>query len=339
VVTPENAAPGLPRRPRVGFVGVGWIGRHRLDALAQADVAEIAAIADADETRARECAATHPGSRHAGSLADLLDDDLDGVVIATPNALHLEQCLAALSRGVAVFCQKPLARNAHESLRIVQAAAAAGRPLGVDLSYRRTRAMDHVRRLVQDGVIGDVFAADLVFHNAYGPDKAWFFDRRLSGGGCLLDLGIHLVDLALWTLGFPAVSEATSRLYASGRPLAPGDAAVEDFALAQLQLETGATVRLTCSWKVPAGCDAVIEATFLGTRGAARLRNVNGSFYDFVAEHLVGTRRDTLCAPPDAWGGRMLVAWAEQLAAGAGFDPASWEHVEVARVMDRIYGA
>jgi predicted dehydrogenase len=191
---------------------------------------------------------------------------------------------------------------------------------------------------VQEGALGRVYAVDLVFHNAYGPDKAWFYDPRLSGGGCVIDLGIHLVDLALWTLGFPAVTGATSRLYAKGMPLGEVHGQVEDYALARLDLENGAAMQLTCSWNLPAGQDAVIGATFYGTDGAAALTNVDGSFYDFRAERYRGTSRELLVGPPDAWGGRAAVDWAERLAGGARYDPAVERLVDVAGALDRIYG-
>ncbi|MFN7131625.1 MAG: gfo/Idh/MocA family oxidoreductase, partial [Myxococcales bacterium] len=113
----------------------------------------------------------------------------------------------------------------------------------------------------------------------------------------------------------------------------------EDFAAAQLELATGASVQLACSWKLPAGCDAVIEASFYGTKGGASLRNVNGSFYDFMVERFHGTSRQTLASPPDAWGGRAAVDWAKRLAAGQGFDPEAEHLVTVSRVLDGIYGA
>src|SRR5205085_415527 len=128
----------------------------------------------------------------------LCELDLDGLVIATPSASHAVQARAALERGIAVFCQKPLARTAAETASVVEAARAANRLLGVDLSYRHTEAMRHIGALARSGELGDIYAIDLVFHNAYGPDKAWFRDVKLSGGGCVIDLGTHLVDLALW---------------------------------------------------------------------------------------------------------------------------------------------
>src|SRR5690606_30684379 len=135
------------------------------------------------------------------------------------------------------------------------------------------------------------------------------------------DLGIHLVDLALWTLDFPAVLDARGRLFTRGAPRTDAAAAVEDCAVAALDLERGVSVRIASSWDLPAAREAVIEAESYGTRGGAALRNVNGSFYDFVAERYDGTARDVLSRPPDAWGGRAIVEWAGRLAAGRrGFD-------------------
>jgi predicted dehydrogenase len=326
------------RRPRLGFLGVGWIGYHRMRAIAESGAAVISAVADpsADMTyRATELA---PDAKIVTSLDALLGEDIDGVVIATPTALHAEQAISALSHGKAVFCQKPLGRTAAEVRAVLDAARSANRLLGVDLSYRFTEAMRHVSRLVRSGDLGRVYAVELTFHNAYGPDKPWFYDPALSGGGCVIDLGVHLVDLALWTLDFPTVVGTSSKLFAKGSPLSAGAGQAEDYALATLELETGAIVQLTCSWRLPAGRDAVISAAFYGPDGGAALRNVNGSFYDFVAEHYRGTACETLASPPDAWFGRAAVDWAAELASGNGFNPSAERHLEVADVLDRIYG-
>jgi predicted dehydrogenase len=339
--TAMTAAPrarGSSPHPRLGFLGTGWIGRHRMEAIAASGAASVVAVADAAADVARQAADAAPGAEVVPGLDALLALDLDGVVIATPSALHAEQAVAALERGVAVFCQKPLARTATETRRVVDAARAADRLLGVDLSYRHAAGMVAVRDLVRSGALGDVYAMDVTFHNAYGPDKPWFFDPAHSGGGCVIDLGIHLVDLALWALDFPAVTGVDARLYAQGRPLADPARQVEDYAVATLDLATGATVRLACSWNLPAGRDCVIDASFYGTAGGAAFRNVDGSFYDFVAERFVGTRRERLAGPPDAWGGRAAVAWAERLAVDPGYHAEVERVVDVAAALDRIYG-
>jgi predicted dehydrogenase len=153
-----------------------------------------------------------------------------------------------------------------------------------------------------------------------------------------MDLGVHLVDLALWALDFPDVKEVSGSLLSGGEPLAGRSDRVEDYALATIGLKSGAAVQLACSWRLQAGCDAMISAAFYGTEGGAALRNVGGSFYDFTAERYRGTSRETISSPPEEWGGRAAADWAIRLASGEGFDPAAERLIDVARVLDRIYG-
>lgn len=324
--------------PQLGFLGVGWIGRNRLEALAAARAAEVACVADPAPDNVAAALASAPGAQVAASLPALLSQPtLAGVVIATPSALHAEQSIAALAAGKAVFCQKPLGRTAAEARAVVAAARQANRLLGVDLAYRHTAAMRRVCEVVQSGELGRVYAVELVFHNAYGPDKPWFYDPRQSGGGCVIDLGVHLVDLALWALGFPAVQAVRSSLFTNGQPLTDPTTQVEDYATASLVLAGGAHVQLSCSWNLPAGQEAVISATFYGTQGGVAFKNVDGSFYDFVADRYHGTRTERLVAGPDAWPGRAAVAWAERLAVNAAFTEEAEEFVRVAEVLDKIY--
>jgi predicted dehydrogenase len=330
------ARPGPRTRPRVGCVGTGWIGQHRLAALLQSGLVDVVAIADPAASSVEQARALAPGAACHRSLEELLELGVDGVVIATPSALHAPQALRALEGGCAVFCQKPLGRTAAETAAVVDAARAADRLVAADLSYRQVLGMRRIQTLARDGALGDIYAVDLAFHNAYGPDRAWYYDVRLSGGGCLMDLGVHLVDLGLWVLGFPRVTAVSGHLLARDAPRTDG---IEDYALATVRTESGALVRLACSWGLPAGRDAVVEVAIYGTRGGAALRNVNGSFYDFVAERFDGTARRILAEPPDAWGGRAVVRWAEMLAAGATFDPEVARLIDVATVLDEIYSA
>jgi predicted dehydrogenase len=333
----ERPASLTSRKPRIGFLGVGWIGRHRMEAMLATGAVEAAVVADPSGETREQAARLAPGAASVESFEALLDQDLDGVVIATPSAMHAEQVRRALDRGLAVFCQKPLGRTEAEVRALVEAARRADRLLSVDLSYRFTEAAQALRSLVQQGALGGVHAVDLTFHNAWGPDKPWFYDPALSGGGCVMDLGVHLVDLALWLLEDAEVDQVSSDLFAQGVRIDRADVC-EDYGLATLRLNTGAVVRLACSWNLPAGQEAVIAATLYGSKGGAEMRNVGGSFYDFVAERFEGTTRHELAAPPDAWGGRAAADWARRLAAGERFDPGVERLIPVARVLDRIYG-
>jgi predicted dehydrogenase len=333
-----GAASRAQARPRLGFVGVGWIGQLRLRALVESGVAEVAAIADPSAELRSKALELAPAAQFGESLEDALDAKLDAVVIATPSALHASQTRSALEHGLAVFCQKPLGRTAHETRSVVEAARRADRLLAVDLCYRGTQGMRAVKRVVASAELGPIYHARLVFHNAYGPDKPWYYDLAKSGGGCVMDLGVHLVDLALWVLEFPRIERVEAALYAGGERLSPASERVEDFGSARLETDAGTTLDIVCSWNMPAGQDAVISAEFYGARGGIRFHNVNGSFYDFQVERLHKTRRDVLVSPPDAWGGRGVVEFARQLKSAGTFDTRAEELVKVAEVLDRIYG-
>jgi predicted dehydrogenase len=327
-------------RPSLGFVGVGWIGRNRMEAIALDERVEVTGVVEPAEDLALQALEVSPSAERYPDYEALLDARPDGIVIATPSALHADQALLALERGIAVFCQKPLGRTAHETRRVVDAARKADVLLGVDLSYRHTAALQQVRRTVASGELGSIFAAELVFHNAWGPDKPWFYDRSLSGGGCVIDLGIHLVDALDWVLAPEGILEVQSRLHAAGERLEPSETAatVEDFASVLLTTSEGVSVRLTCSWNLHAGADAVIEASFYGTAGGITMTNLNGSFYEFCVDRHDRTRCTRIVSPPDEWSGRAAVAWARDLVDGRRFDAGVESAVRVAETIDRIYG-
>jgi predicted dehydrogenase len=321
---------------RLGFLGTGWIGRNRMEAMLATGKAEAVAICDPNPEMASEARGSAPYAELVDTLDDMLKLELDGIIIATPSALHAEQAIQALQAGAAVFCQKPLGRNASEVEAVVDAAREADKLLGVDLSYRHTAAMQAIRKLIAEGALGKPFAADFVFHNAYGPGNAWFYDPKLSGGGCLIDLGVHLVDLALWLFDFPDVVEARGRALKEGRPVEAGEC--EDFVTGEIALSNGVTVRIACSWNLSAGQDADIRATIYGTEGGAEMRNENGSFFDFVADRFNGRNRESLSGYPDDWGGRAAAEWVAKLDRGERFDGTTAGLLETARTLDRLYG-
>jgi predicted dehydrogenase len=326
--------------PRLGFVGLGWIGRHRMEAVKRAGAARVAAIVDPDRAAAREAASATGCQAVFADLEPAISDglELDGVVIATPTALHAAQARQALERGIPVFCQKPLGRSAAECRELVRLARQGNVALAVDMSYRHAAAVTAALDALRRGQIGRPHAAELVFHNAYGPDKPWVRDVGLAGGGALIDLGCHLIDLARLFLGDLSVAEVQADLFARGEPLEPDPGRVEDLALAQVRLADGRALRIACSWWLPAGTDAVFEASFFGDGRALTVRNVDGSFYDFEALLVEGRQSRRIAAPPDEWGGRALVAWAQRLARDRSFDPEVEQLVSVAELIDRIYG-
>lgn len=325
-------------KPKLAFAGVGWIGRSRLQAAAESGLADIYALTDPSADCLQEAAKIAPESKTMASFEAILADPvIDGVVIATPSALHMQQSVQAFDSGKAVFCQKPLGRNSEEVRAVVDASARANKLLGADFSYRYTAAFRKIHSIIRSGELGKIFAVDLKFHNAYGPDKPWFYDLKQSGGGCVLDLGIHLIDLMLYALDFPEVDKVQSSLYAKGVSV-KGKEEVEDYASVIMELENDINAQLACSWNLKAGCEAVIEASFYGTNGGVALKNVSGSFYDFTGVRNWGTQSEMLVQPPDNWGGRAMVDWVQKLSVNPDYTSESEHFIKSAEVLDRIYG-
>ncbi|HEU4603236.1 MAG TPA: Gfo/Idh/MocA family oxidoreductase [Steroidobacteraceae bacterium] len=329
----------LPRPPRLGFVGLGWIGRKRLDAVAATGAVKVAALADADSDRVEDAKQTYADAQVSSSLDALLDQDLDGVVIATPNGAHAEQVVACLKRGLPVFCQKPLATTRADTQRVIETARDANRLLATDFSYRHVQGMSRLREILRTGELGEVLSMDLVFHNAYGPSKQWCYDPDQAGGGCLLDLGVHLIDLALWLQNSPELRVVSSRLFAQGSVRHARSTAIEDLAYVELQQSNGGIVRIACSWHANIGCDAIIRADIHAQRGGASWYNVNHSFVDFNLEVFRGTQRECIGASRDDWGPGALLQWVEQLRRDPSFDSGAWEILSGARLIEEAYAA
>jgi predicted dehydrogenase len=325
-------------KPRIGFIGLGWIGLNRMKLLRSQNIIQIESLSDIKEENLSTALYLIPEAKRAGNLNEILLNKPAGVIIATPNVYHAEQAIHCMEKGAAVFCQKPLARTAHEVRQIVETARLNNVLLGVDFSYRYTEGIQKIFEMSNRGALGKIFAVNLTFHNAYGPDKNWFYDPKLSGGGCVIDLGIHLIDLALWILNFPTIVKVSSSLFSLGEKIKSTTGTVEDYAIANLETENGTSISLSCSWNLQAGQDAQIEATFYGTQGGASFRNVNGSFYDFEAYRFYSkTKREIIATPPDDWGGRASLEWAKRLIKGERFNKDAYQFIKVAEVIDRIY--
>ncbi|MDO5575801.1 MAG: hypothetical protein Q4F84_01870, partial [Fibrobacter sp.] len=131
--------------------------------------------------------------------------------------------------------------------------------------------------------------------------------------------------------------EINGKLFCGGEKYKKSKRIVEDYAIVNMELQTGCNVNITCSWNVHAGTNAIIRLDFHGKNGGLSLYNINGSFYDFRAEKYRGTFREVLCSPPDDWGGRAIKSWAQKLLTNNKFDRSICQIEKTALIMDTVY--
>ncbi|MFU8814917.1 MAG: Gfo/Idh/MocA family protein [Pseudomonadales bacterium] len=319
---------------RLALLGCGWIARNRLRQIATDGLAEVVAVIDPS---AEACAGIHdlaPAARVQTDAAALDLEQVDGVMISTPTGLHAEQAVELLRRGVPVFVQKPLGISTVEVAQVLEAAARSDVPVETDLCYRHLRSARALRSELGNRTVGKPFYIEGCFHNAYRPNARWSVERRLAGGGALMDLGIHLLDLLSWVTG--------QRVFLGGvqlrhRGVQPGAADVEDFARLDLSLEDGAEVRLLSSWDASTGRDAEIRLCIYGANGNLELINRDGSFFDFDARRCFGTWVDHLATDvSDDWQAGPLRHWLRQVRERAGYEEPAGVR-QTAAIIDEAY--
>jgi predicted dehydrogenase len=222
-----------------------------------------------------------PATRVFADYHDVLAlDDVDAVDICTPNLYHSEIAVAALEAGKHVFCEKPDAVSPEKAQAMADAAAASGKTLMVMRNNRFRPEAQFVKRLADEGQLGDMYAGRCGWIRRRGiPGKGgWFTTKELSGGGPLIDLGVHMIDLAIYLMGNPrpvAVSGATYCKFAEtdasdsvhsdfGEKKADGTFDVEDLAMGLIRFGNGATLQVECSWASNIGT----ESNFVELRGS-----------------------------------------------------------------------
>lgn len=234
---------------RVAVIGCGLIARRaHLPGFAGCDEAEVAAVVSGRIETARAAAAEFGVARVLGSWQEAVTDpEIDAVDICTPNALHGPIAVAAARAGKHVLVEKPMALSLAEADAMVAAAHVAGVVLMVAHNQRFVPAFAAAKRAIDEGLIGRPFAARGVFMHA-GPDETWgatsdwFWREETAGGGAMLDLGVHMIDLVRWLIGRPvrAVTAMTARV---AKPTY-----ADDNAIAVLRFEGDALASVQASW-------------------------------------------------------------------------------------------
>ncbi len=278
----------MSEKTKVGVIGVGVGSAHISGYLALPD-AELVGICDTNPDRLKLAGETHgvPRDRWFSSVEELLAvPGLEAVSVTLPNQLHAPISIQALQAGKHVLCEKPLARTAAEAQSIVDAAAAANRMLMVCFNYRYRSDARWLKALSADGSLGEVYFAKAAWVRNTGIPGAgsWFTQKALSGGGPLIDLGVHVLDLTLWLMGHPTPVSVSGQTFSKfgprgmkawgnvSRPGAQGGFDVEDLAAGFVRFADGRALSIETSWasQTAAGRDDY-SVTLYGDEGGGEL--------------------------------------------------------------------
>ena len=268
-----------------GLIGAGGIGKVRAQALSITEGCRLSAVTDQDENRARELAAA-TGAKAFSNFRELLKlDSLDAVIISTPPQFHLEIAVAAMKAGKHVLCEKPLANTVDAARRMVEAARLCGRTLATGFNHRYFEAVQFVKETLDSGMIGELdhiraFAGHTGLSEFSAP---WMHDKKVIGGGALLDNGIHIIDLTRYLLGDveEVYGVATNRVWKLEGS--------EDNGIAILRSPKGKHAILQATWSEWKGYRFHIEA--YGDRGMARASYAPMMSMSVTMDKPGGTRR------------------------------------------------
>ena len=250
----------LDSAPRIGIVGLGGIGRYHAELLAERD-AELVGGVDISGDARRGFSEEFNVSTYE-QVGDLLDV-VDALFVTTPNRFHEEYTVTALEAGVDVLLEKPLAHTVASAERIVEAARAAEGFCMVGFNNRFSAPVEVIKQYQDDGRFGEFTHVEANYIRRRGiPGRgSWFTSKEVAGGGALIDIGVHAIDLALYLLDFPTVTEVsgtarsqfgTREDYAYvemwGDDVGPEGFDVDDSANAYIRTAKGQTISLDIAW-------------------------------------------------------------------------------------------
>jgi predicted dehydrogenase len=279
---------------RVGVVGLGYAGRTALEAFSELPDVEVVALAGLEKDVLTSLGEKHGIPHLYEKWEDLLETDgLEAVSIGTPTQLHAPIALKALEKGLHVLCEKPLARTVAEGTAMVEASKQAGKVLKVIFNHRERGDVAALKHQIDEGQLGRIYYAKAHWmrRNGIPGMGGWFTNRELSGGGPLIDLGVHILDLALHLLGEPGVSTVSANTFAELGPRGRGSSVpnantlgsafeVEDLATAYLRLEGGGALQLETSWATYRAPGDNFGIELFGTEGGAKIEVQNYSNVD-----------------------------------------------------------
>ncbi|HKM42961.1 MAG TPA: Gfo/Idh/MocA family oxidoreductase [Limnochordia bacterium] len=284
----------MDRKLRIGIIGCGGIanGKH-MPSLAKLDNVEMVAFCDIEVSRAEEAARDY-GIQDSSVYHDYRDllqkESLDLVHVCTPNNSHAEITVASLEAGLHVMCEKPMAKTAAEARKMVAAAERTGKKLTIGYQSRYRSDSEYLKMACERGDLGEIYLAKArAIRRRAVPTWGVFLDEEKQGGGPLIDIGTHALDLTLWMMDnyrpkyvvgtvYHKLNKRENAANAWG-PWDPEKFQVEDSAFGFIVMENGATIILESSWALNTLFTGEARTVLHGTEGGADMEDglrING---------------------------------------------------------------
>jgi predicted dehydrogenase len=273
---------------KIGIIGAGKMCQSgHLPAYDKIDECEIVAYCDINSQKLEAMAQRYPNARAYTDFKLMLDtEELDAVDICTPNNIHSIAAVYALNKGVNVLCEKPDAINVVEAEKMKAAAEASGKTLMVIRNNRYRPTTDYLKKYIADGKMGEIYAGRCGWIRRRGIPGwgGWFTDKEQSGGGPLIDLGVHIIDLTMYLMGNPKPVTVSGSTYSKFAHTSYSKTDVEDLAMGFIRFDNGACLQIEFSWasNIP-GDQMFVELR--GTKSGSRMSGIDRKFELFTEEY------------------------------------------------------
>ncbi|WEG13156.1 Gfo/Idh/MocA family oxidoreductase [Pullulanibacillus sp. KACC 23026] len=269
----------------IGVIGAGSISDMHLSSYSNNPSVQLMAIADINQERAEQKAEKYGVKTIYTDYQELLENpDIEAVSICTWNNLHAEMAISALEAGKHVLVEKPLAKTVEQAMAIQEAVQKSGKTLQVGFVRRHASNTKLVKEFIDSGEFGDIYYGKASILRRLGNPGGWFSDIERSGGGPVIDLGVHIIDLLWYLMGKPKVKSVSGNTYNKlgnrkniqnlsfykAADYDPSKNTVEDLANALIRFENGASIMVDVSFTLHAKKDES-SVKLYGEKGGAEI--------------------------------------------------------------------
>lgn len=273
------------KKLRIGMIGAGNIANMHIDSYKNVPNAEVVALCDIDEARLKKTAQKYGITKTYTSVTDmLLNEQLDAADVCVWNCNHAKCAIEALNAGLHVLCEKPMAYSAKEAEQMLQAAQKNNKLLMIGFVMRFANEATISKDFINDGYLGEIYHSKATYLRRHGAPGGWFSNKALSGGGPVIDLGVHVIDITRYLMGNPKPVSvyAVTQDKLKNRPnlktgvgWTPDNATdsdpydVEDFATAIIRYDNGSTTLLETSFSING--EPCTKRELFGTKGGIKI--------------------------------------------------------------------